>query len=773
MTDERDQSGESAVTQQPALPDLLQAYFERLVAVTSLPRVLFVRRGRSQLSRHIWYPKLAFRGPLRFFLSQHIHRTLGALDRTYAAFCAIEPPAGTEASSITDEYENNRRRIEQFQSFLGKPPRYRSLTVLAVITSVVGGYVLLTLLPLPRTYEAFFPRAVDKVITATPKFGDLVQVLREANCIRGGAVPHPPGCGEFEYWKDLQVVLWSSAAVLGSLYAVLRFLPLGAFSLKRMIFNHKDGPHLRGRRVDFYESEEDRHSGYVYGLEADLFKKLGFPPPSETPFDVWRSVVMLTPALLATLAAASSLAWQIHRYAGEESSFLDYSSLAALQVVLSMLAALLGRLTWLHRILLARQHVNAGPAPILSTERWSERIEPFSVLAVFLGLLGFGVDIVDKVRAFAFAFTFAVDVNLDELHPRIRALVFTRPVVLGLLGILFAAWGARRVAGRRGAATGLLRLGRALGWVNLCAGAVLLAVMAPIICVAALVVGAVLQWSGRTSTVASAAFQASPAEPRGPATKHRDWLTSVAAGSLIVSAALVAPTIVSGPDNFSIVPQADNTVRVRVYPQFDYSERLEKALSKLGVRASVSTIPAHPRFLGTVEVIGEGEGQTSPGPLRSASEFFVSRSQSQEPVEILVYTAPKRGEEWQQSPSVFHPEEPLGGLTCAITSPLDSATVERFARKAGIRMIVWEILNRVDEDVYASKEQAVRPDGYVVSAQRRAPDKLSVLLLPITASGDDGFGPPGRPSMGINLHSARPEDEPECTPELAARWVND
>jgi len=98
------------------------------------------------------------------------------------------------------------------------------------------------------------------------------------------------------------------------------------------------------------------------------------------------------------------------------------------------------------------------------------------------------------------------------------------------------------------------------------------------------------------------------------------------------------------------------------------------------------------------------------------------------------------------------PDEPLGGLNCALTEPLTTEAFERHATAVGIETIQW--LSLTDGDTEE------RPEGSIFAASRRAPGVLSAIVSaePIQAS---------TLSMDDGLHFS---EQPECTADLAGRW---
>jgi hypothetical protein len=220
----------------------------------------------------------------------------------------------------------------------------------------------------------------------------------------------------------------------------------------------------------------------------------------------------------------------------------------------------------------------------------------------------------------------------------------------------------------------------------------------------------------------------------------------------------------SGSSAFAVSVLPDGRVHVTVAPDFDEAERLQRQLRQAGVKVQVIRITADPQLVGTIEFPAH---QLDPrGVERGKGEFWIDPTRFTGTVEVLIYVAPKPGEAWQQAPSVFHPDQPLGGLPCARPGPMDTATLERFARQAGITEFRWLVaVSDPTADEGRLEQRPGRPDGEVESAMLKSPTRLEVTVRPTELVA--WYGHAHQPSMSTNLHEAA---EPRCTPRLAARW---
>jgi hypothetical protein len=252
-----------------------------------------------------------------------------------------------------------------------------------------------------------------------------------------------------------------------------------------------------------------------------------------------------------------------------------------------------------------------------------------------------------------------------------------------------------------------------------------------------------------------------------PPRSLRRWAILVPVAAAVLVAVLGGPTIVAPSDRgssaYAVEVLGDGRIHVKVAADFDEGKRLERELRQAGVSIEVISVPSHPRLVGTIEF---PQHQLAPKGIEAGhGEFWIDPARFTGTVEVLVNVAADPGEEWRQAPSVFHPDEPLGGLPCAISGALDTATLERYARGVGITKFSWWIL---EGDPKASRNVVradKRPEGEVEHAELVAPSKLRVGVRPTSAIAR--YGHAAAPSMNLNVHES---PQPGCTPELAARW---
>lgn len=234
----------------------------------------------------------------------------------------------------------------------------------------------------------------------------------------------------------------------------------------------------------------------------------------------------------------------------------------------------------------------------------------------------------------------------------------------------------------------------------------------------------------------------------------------------VVAAAAIGASLMmtTGDDNpaYAVAERADGTIRVEIYPEFDDVEALEKTLADAGLDSVVVHLKGHPSLDGVIEV--SSHNNESSGALESTDGQFVIEPDAVEgEIEILIYSAAEPGENYQFAPSIFAPDQALGGLPCAYPdAPLTAAELERRANDAGINNLEWVLFETAAPGEVAFEETKQRPDGTVTGAQLRNADTLSVIVV-----GDLNDPAATTLSMSDGTHYRQAA---ECTPDLTARW---
>jgi hypothetical protein len=224
---------------------------------------------------------------------------------------------------------------------------------------------------------------------------------------------------------------------------------------------------------------------------------------------------------------------------------------------------------------------------------------------------------------------------------------------------------------------------------------------------------------------------------------------------------------------FSLEVADDGRVHVTMHQDFDDADRLADELRDEGVDVRVLPHPAHPMLQGTVEFPSHQlDDDGAVGVEEGDREFWIDPRRFDGEIEMLVYVAPEPGEDWQQAPSAFHPDEPLGGLPCILDGrPMTTEELQARARSVGIDRFTWVAFDVPDETGGSTGlpvpigESDPAPPGEVSHAQRVGPDRLWVSINPPDVVAQ--LGPTPTPGMNLNVGES---PEPECTPELRARW---
>lgn len=239
------------------------------------------------------------------------------------------------------------------------------------------------------------------------------------------------------------------------------------------------------------------------------------------------------------------------------------------------------------------------------------------------------------------------------------------------------------------------------------------------------------------------------------------WAIAASGSALVVLVVIVMIGLGATDPAFAVEELDDGRVHVEIYPQFDQAEALRTELSAAGVDVEVVALRAHPAIDGVIEFVSHD--QQAAGAVQPAKgELIIEPDALTGPIEMLIYSTPDpdlRLDDsdtlWQASPSIFHPDEPLGGLNCAIEGPLSTGVLEEHATSVGITTIDWV-------SVDAPEATPRRPEGVVLGASMHAPEQLTVL---VASAGPDA----SELSMDDGLHFTQ---RPTCTPQLADRWAN-
>lgn len=212
--------------------------------------------------------------------------------------------------------------------------------------------------------------------------------------------------------------------------------------------------------------------------------------------------------------------------------------------------------------------------------------------------------------------------------------------------------------------------------------------------------------------------------------------------ALIALGVLIVPSLLPGgqasPAAYAVQETADGRIHVRVDADFDQSERLRRELADRGVDVVVVDIAS---LVGTVEF--PSHQLPSEGTQIGEGEFWIDPAEFTGQVEMLVYRAAQPDERWSQSPSVFNPDEPLGGLPCLSEGPMEATVLQAAAAELGLT-VEWQTLSGNPETLATVSLQPEdrQPDGQVWEAHRVAPDVIRATVLPAHMAQQEGDLPP-------------------------------
>jgi hypothetical protein len=253
---------EAAQETQERLEELLEAYQRTLDAIEDLPAVVWVPWDRKRPGSYFKVPYL--RWFLRYFVTYHINRSLGTLDRRFHATAAL--------ADNPDTNYKTRETVKLYLRSLPSPP-YRVLIFTAVLSALVIA------LPLQSFGNVFY---VLDVVGALLRF-DVGYVGRALDDNQVGPTIRSV------------IVLLFGLTVVG---AVLT----SPFGLKRILFN------LHPWTNEHFGSTAARGHGYrvegLYALEERVFEMAGIRRPQEGRWDLMFQTFLLLLLLVSGLCVA-------------------------------------------------------------------------------------------------------------------------------------------------------------------------------------------------------------------------------------------------------------------------------------------------------------------------------------------------------------------------------------------------------------------------------------------------------------------------------------
>lgn len=291
------------------------------VGVPSIHRRTGIRRWVHTLPRPRWF--------LRYFVVDHMRRTLDTVHRRLLARAALGHP---------DDDEAQRQAVAYYAESL--PPQHRLLysTSLVALTVVLTRFLLLHV---PGAAAQFGG-------TGTAGEADVIHRLLTAIERTAADIASLDGLLSALATSPLRTTAFVTTSLATVLFVELRWL-VPAFRLKRMLWNLHPRTDLLTRTPASWSVQ--RAVG-VYSCERSLARQLGAPPPREVPFDLIVSVLAL-PCLLFLAGMLVEMGTVDAAEPGEP--WLSYTLAAAIAL------GVITRLGWLTHTWLRRMHAPHGP----------------------------------------------------------------------------------------------------------------------------------------------------------------------------------------------------------------------------------------------------------------------------------------------------------------------------------------------------------------------------------------------------------------------------
>jgi hypothetical protein len=253
---------------------LLAAYQGTLDVAEDLPAVVWVRWGDKGLGRFLKVPYS--RWFVRYFLTYHISKGLGALDRRLRAIAAL--------ADDPDVNRANREAVKLYLESLPQPP-YKQLVFAVVIAALVVAIPL---------------RSFGNVLDVLPLVGAMMRfdVNYVARAFAGS---------ELDNMVRATIVLLLALSVVASLLN-------SPFVLKRLLFNLH--PPTRERIASTAARDHAFGAAGLYALEERVFREVGLRRPKEGRWDLLFLTFLLTLLLLLSvglgvLALFFAMSWDL------------------------------------------------------------------------------------------------------------------------------------------------------------------------------------------------------------------------------------------------------------------------------------------------------------------------------------------------------------------------------------------------------------------------------------------------------------------------------
>jgi len=226
-----------------------------------------------------------------------------------------------------------------------------------------------------------------------------------------------------------------------------------------------------------------------------------------------------------------------------------------------------------------------------------------------------------------------------------------------------------------------------------------------------------------------------------------------------------AAVVVAGGDDtpaYALTERPEGIIEVEIFPDFDDAEALASELTDAGLSVEVVHLRAHPSLDGVAEVVSHDNEGTEALEF-AGSEFRIDVGEADGLIEILLYTAAEPGDDYQASPSLFAPGQPLAGMNCAYGDlPMPTEDLEDALKKAGYEDSEWTVFgdSAPETGVIDTEDHDDRPEGFVAGASLRNETTMFVAVV-------EEANPAESIIMDDGTHY---RERPQCTAELAAPW---
>lgn len=272
-------------------------------------------------------------------------------------------------------------------------------------------------------------------------------------------------------------------------------------------------------------------------------------------------------------------------------------------------------------------------------------------------------------------------------------------------------------------------------------------------------------------TAAKANSEASP----DPTTRRRPVsrrVLAVAAGLAIAGVGIVVASGViqrTSTPAFAVRELPNGVIVIENVADIDDVSGLEAELREFGIDTDIVTEPASPSLVGQAHAHAPGLNDDTDGAVEGLSfgkdgsrrvfRWRIDPNAFDDKIVITLFVEPQEGEAYLAATEAFAPGEVLGGLHCALGTPVRAADVAARLPELGLTA-EWFILSGFESDAdggtYHSEQVAEVPDGEVTSGEPLDRDTVRFEVVP------DGLAVPEWHESSFSFFP--------CTEGQGARW---